>query len=131
MKTITMRIAPLLLALPLQAMAANPSEYDRLYDACVDKLGPINNAVVDACSNQVSTSAKAEITRRYKTIHARLSEANPDDAAKFEASQKAWLNYRNAHCELAGSYIGSPMYGFCPMKLNTERALELRELDGE
>lgn len=131
MKTITMRIAPLLLALPLHAMAANPSEYDQLYSACVDKHGRINNGVVEACSTEVSDRAKAEITRRYKTIHARLAEANADDAAKFEESQKAWLKYRNTHCELAGSYIGSPMYGFCPMTLNAERALELRELDGE
>lgn len=131
MKTIAWRIAPLLLGLPLQAMAASPTEYDRLYGACVDKHGSINNAVVEACSSEVSDRAKAEITRHYKAIHARLSQANAEDAAKFEESQKAWLKYRNAHCELAGSYIGSPMYGYCPMQLNAERALQLRELNGE
>lgn len=131
MKTIISLTFALLLIVPFQASAENPSEYDVMYGKCVDKNGPINNDVVAKCSGEVSEKAKKEITRRYKSIYARLLAERPEDAGHFESSQKAWLQYRNLHCDLAGSYIGSPMYGFCPMKLNAARALGLRELDGE
>jgi uncharacterized protein YecT (DUF1311 family) len=122
---------PLLLLASLGVNAETPSEYDAMYGKCVDKAGPINNEVVAECSGQVSEKAKLEITRRYKTIYARILKEKPEDAQKFESSQKAWLLYRNTQCDLAGSYVGSPMYGFCPMTLNSARALELRELDGK
>lgn len=131
MKTIPVFLLALLMLLPFQASAQTAPNYDALYSACVDEHGPINNAVVEVCSNQVSERAKAEITRHYQAVHARLSAEHPEDAAKFEESQKAWLKYRNSHCSLAGAYVGSPMYGFCPMKLNADRAAELRELSGE
>jgi uncharacterized protein YecT (DUF1311 family) len=111
--------------------AQSTSEYDVMYGKCVDESGPINNSVVAWCSGTVSDKAKSEITRRYKSIYARLLAEDPEDSGRFESSQKAWLQYRNIHCDLAGAYIGSPMYGFCPMILNSARALELRELDGE
>lgn len=111
--------------------AQTPDDYDALYSRCVDAAGPINNAVVQACSETASEHAKREINQRYRSIHARLSADNPDDAKRFEASQKAWLQYRNLHCDLAGAHIGSPMYDFCPMSLNAARASELRALDGE
>lgn len=131
MKTILIVLAALPMLLPCRANAQTAPNYDALYSACVDEHGPINNAVVEVCSNQVSERAKLEITRHYQAIHARLSADHPEDAAKFEESQKAWLKYRNTHCGLAGAYVGSPMYGYCPMKLNADRAAELRELNGE
>jgi uncharacterized protein YecT (DUF1311 family) len=128
MKTIAFGFL-LFLSMPVVAWAS--SEYDSMYDECVKKNGPINNGVVSACSEMTSEKAKQEITRRYKSIYGQLSSENPMDAKKFEISQKAWLQYRNTHCELAGAYVGSPMYAFCPMTLNSARALELRELDGK
>ncbi|MCD9031014.1 DUF1311 domain-containing protein [Luteimonas sp. Y-2-2-4F] len=119
------------LCAPVQAASAqSSSEYSAAYDDCVEAAGPINNAVVQVCASRVSERAKEEIEQRYRSIHARLRSSDPADADKFEASQKAWLTYRNAHCALAGSHIGSPMYDYCPMTLNSARALELRELDG-
>ena len=130
MKKISLGYA-LLFLVSIEANAKTPSEYDTLYNKCVDSSGPINNGVVDACSGEVSEKAKNEINRHYKAFYARLLKENVDDAKKFEVSQKAWLLYRNNHCDLTGAYIGSPMYGFCPMNLNSARALELRQLDAE
>lgn len=129
MKLASFAYAALLLPL-LTANAQTPSEYDALYGRCLEQAGPVNNTVVHMCSSKVSEKAKAEITRRYKSIYAKLLSKTPDDAKKFEASQRAWLLYRNSHCDLAGAHIGSPMYDYCPMTLNSARALELRELDG-
>ena len=131
MKIATSLVFSLQLILSFQVSAESPSEYDVMYDKCVTKYDHINNGVVAECSEEVSAKAKHEITRRYKSIYAKLLAESPEDARKFESSQKSWLQYRNLHCDLAGSYIGSPMYGFCPMNLNAARALELRELDGD
>lgn len=129
-----MRIATLgcnlLFLVSISVNAQAISEYDVMYNKCVDETGPINNSVIAVCSDVASEKAKSEITKRYRSIYDRLLTLNPEDAKKFEASQKAWLQYRNAYCGLTGSYIGPPMYGICPMRLNSLRALELRELDG-
>ena len=108
--------------------ASDPPDYDAMYSKCTNKAGTMNNSVVSACSNVVSEKAKQEITAHYKSIYRRLLEY-PKDAQRLESSQKAWIEYRDGHCSLAGSYIGSPMYDYCPMNLNSARALELRELD--
>lgn len=108
--------------------AAAPPDYDALYSKCTNKARTMNNTVVSVCSNAVSTKAKQEITAHYKSIYHRLLKY-PHDAQKLESSQKAWIEYRDGHCSLAGAYVGSPMYDFCPMNLNSARALELRELD--
>ena len=121
----------MLLLSSLAVNAQQQSEYSAIYSKCVKEAGPINNAVVEECSGTASERAKAEITSRYKSIYARLLAEAPEDAEKFEKSQKSWLQYRNLHCDLAGAYVGSPMYGYCPMQLNSARALELRELDGQ
>ncbi|RYY78125.1 MAG: DUF1311 domain-containing protein [Moraxellaceae bacterium] len=110
------------------AQPVEPPDYDAMYSKCTNKAGTMNNMVVSVCSNAVSTKAKQEITAHYKSIYHRLLKY-PHDAQKLESSQKAWIEYRDGHCSLAGAYVGSPMYDFCPMNLNSARALELRELD--
>ena len=121
-----------LLAVISQSASAQPlPDYETLYDSCVEQAGDINNSVVAMCASDVSKQAYAEVKRRYQSIYARLLNESAQDASQFSTSQKAWRKYRNTHCELAGSYIGSPMYEYCPMSLNAARALELRELDAD
>lgn len=107
------------------------NDYDAMYDECVSSSGPINNAVVYGCAEDVSAQVKKEMTELYKTLYAKLAEQSEEDAKRFEHSQMGWLKYRNGHCELKGSYVGSPMYSVCPMEMNVERVKELRELVGE
>lgn len=87
--------------------------------------------MVYECSWTASDQARADINRYYKQAYDRLAEHDPAAAANLERAQKAWISYRNAHCELATVYVGSPMAGYCPMQLNGERALQLKELAGE
>jgi uncharacterized protein YecT (DUF1311 family) len=121
----------LLLILPMhRVMAASKQavDYESMYAKCLSDIGKTNNSSVMGCSDITSDAAKKEINSLYNTIHATILVSSKDDAAKFEASQKSWLNYRNTHCNLAGSYIGTPMYSFCPMQLNIVRIVELRDL---
>lgn len=113
------------------AMNANShdlSDYDKQYSACVDRNGPINNSVVMICSEEVSERVKSDMNRYYKIAYARLASQSAEDAARLESAQRAWLIYRDTHSDLAGAYVGSPMYGYCPMELNKSRVDELREL---
>lgn len=113
------------------AHAGETSKYDSLYDDCVKEAGTMNNTVVMGCSETVSEAVKRDMNRLYDVIYARIAEQSKEDAQKFEFSQKSWLKYRNNHCELMGSYVGSPMYAYCPMQLNKARVAELTEMAGE
>ena len=127
-----LRLILVLLFLPgLAAASTAPPDHQQVYSDCLAKAGGINNGTVDACSSAASDGAKAEMTRLYRALYSKLLAENADDAAKLERTQKSWLVYRDLHCELAGSYVGSPMYSFCPMQLNIGRVIELRELLGQ
>jgi uncharacterized protein YecT (DUF1311 family) len=115
----------------LTALAAPSPDYVARYDRCLTEAGAINNAAVAGCSESVSTAVKSEINTLYVKLHTRLAQESAEDADKLERTQKAWLAYRNGQCELAASYVGSPMYGYCPMMLNIQRADQLREMLGE
>jgi uncharacterized protein YecT (DUF1311 family) len=107
------------------------ANYQALYDKCVTDNGPINNGVVDMCSNKTSDAAKKEINQLYQRLYKSFFESSPGDELKLEQAQKAWLSYRNTHCALAANHVGSPMYAFCPMQMNIQRVNELREMAGE
>lgn len=121
----------LIQTIPSISWAEAKNKYEKIYSDCIDKIGTINNGVVEACSNIASKAAKKEMNRLYNIIYKNISKQSTEDAKKFENSQKAWLKYRNNHCKLMGSYVGSPMYNYCPMQLNILRVLELQEMSGE
>lgn len=119
-------ISALLFMPTAMSAAKQPVDYQSLYDQCLSKAGQTSNTSVMGCSDITSDAAKKEMNSLYNTIYTTILLNNKEDAAKFEASQKSWLNYRNTHCNLAGSYVGTPMYSFCPMQLNIARVEELR-----
>lgn len=108
--------------------AADDVDYEQRYGQCVDKAGSINNSVVYACADEVAALAEQEIQRHYHVLMQRLNDSNPSDARVLASTQKAWTAYREKQCHLAGAYIGSPMYSYCPMQMNSSRAYELRDL---
>lgn len=108
--------------------ASQTTKLDKIYDSCLKKSGSINNSVVAGCSEMASHEAKKQINRYYNKAYNRLINEAPEDAKKLEDAQKAWIVYRDKHCALMGSYVGSPMYDYCPMQLNLARADELQEL---
>jgi uncharacterized protein YecT (DUF1311 family) len=122
----------ILLIIPIATAASTPkTDYQAMYSKCLKDAGRTNNASVTSCSNSTSDAAKLEIASLSKKIYAMLSRRDKEDAQQLQASQKAWENYRDTHCKLAGKYVGLPMYSYCPMQLNIARVNELRELAGE
>jgi uncharacterized protein YecT (DUF1311 family) len=118
-----------LLLLSGNALAAPEpkTDYDAMYSNCM-KGHNINNNILAICSSTVSVEATKEINILYKKAYSYIATKSPKDGEQFKQTQQAWLTYRNGQCALAGSYVGSPMYNYCPMLLNIARVKELREL---
>ena len=114
--------------LAFNASAETANRYDKMYDDCLKKAGTINNSIVHSCSSLVSETLNKDIDNLYRAIYQKISQISAEDAKTFKQSHKSWVEYRDNHCGLMGSYVGSPMYSYCPMQLNKKRAEEMREL---
>jgi uncharacterized protein YecT (DUF1311 family) len=123
--------ALLLLSNGVSAATNTDIDYDAIYSECLKEMGGVNNGSVDACSTYASEAAKKEMTALYRKIYKTLGADSKNDAELLEQTQRAWIAYRNGQCKLAGAYVGSPMYSYCPMRLNIARVNELWELAGE
>lgn len=117
----------------LSSVAATEEvDYELMFDDCTKNAdGPITGKL-DVCAEQISAAIDVEINDLSKKILIKLAgveNANPQDAVNsFNTAQQAWLQYRNLQCDLAGKYVGSAEYAYCPMKLGIARVKELREL---
>lgn len=107
------------------------NKFDAIYDNCLKEAGAVNNTSVMECATKTSAKAKEQINTLFRKTHQQLLSKSPENAVKFEQSQKSWVKYRNTHCDLATEYVGSPMFAYCPMKLNVLRVNELQELSGQ
>lgn len=104
------------------------SQEKSIYNQCIEKNSPINNSVVSLCASEDIQNTEKTIEQYYQQIYQQISEDNIENAKKFAKSHQAWKDYRDAHCELAGQYIGSPMYDYCPMQMNQNRIKQLVEM---
>ena len=107
------------------------NEFEKIYGTCTMTKEFMNNAVVAECSNRASDKAKSEINKQYGLLLQYLRQKSPEDVPKLEASQREWIKYRDNFCDLKGSIVGMPMYGYCRMEFNIGRAIELRALNEE
>lgn len=110
--------------------AASPDVYNQCVEQTIEKLalGNINNAVVESCSNQSRAYYEKEIVKVLDQIKKQsqidLRQERYNDIMK---SQRLWKAYVDQECQNAGSYIGSPMYAFCPMQEYGKRLDQLAE----
>ena len=115
----------------IQSAWAHEEESD-IYSQCVDKvikqqkLPGINNMVVDACSNEAVGIYQKQIVKLLDRIKQQSQTfAQPERYQKIMKSQQLWKAYVDQECSNAGDFIGSPMYGFCPME---EYSLRVKQL---
>ena len=116
-----------LLPFALQAAAVDLNDISTRYEDCL-RTNPQKLSVAAVCAEGASESAKKEMNRVYQRLYLKLQQTSQEDAQQLENAQKAWLIYRNEHCDMLGKYDGSPMYTICPMKLNIDRVAELQLL---
>ena len=116
-----------LLPFALQAAAVDLNDISTRYEDCI-RTNPQKLSAAAVCAEGASESAKKEMNRIYQRLYLKLQQTSQEDAQQLENAQKAWLIYRNEHCDMLGKYDGSPMYTICPMKLNIDRVAELQLL---
>ncbi len=116
-----------LLPFALQAAAVDLNDISTRYEDCI-RTNPQKLSAAAVCAEGASESAKKEMNRVYQRLYLKLQQTSQEDAQQLENAQKAWLIYRNEHCDMLGKYDGSPMYTICPMKLNIDRVAELQLL---
>ena len=116
-----------LLPFALQAAAVDLNDISTRYEDCI-RTNPQKLRAAAVCAEGASESAKKEMNRVYQRLYLKLQQTSQEDAQQLENAQKAWLIYRNEHCDMLGKYDGSPMYTICPMKLNIDRVAELQLL---
>lgn len=112
--------------------ATEEVDYELMFDDCTKSTdGPITGRL-GVCAEQISEAIDIEINDLSKKILLKLASvenATPQEAVNsFNMAQQSWLKYRNLQCDLAGKYLGSAQYAYCPMKLGIARVKELREL---
>lgn len=118
-----------LLPFALQAVAVDLNDISTRYEDCI-RTNPQKLSAAAVCAEGASESAKKEMNRVYQRLYLKLQQTSQEDAQQLENAQKAWLIYRNEHCDMLGKYDGSPMYTICPMKRNIDRVAELQLLLG-
>jgi len=106
-------------------------DYELMFNNCTkNSEGPITGKLV-VCSESVSKKIDIEIEVLSNQVKSKLANTENGNAKKavssFNVAQQSWLKYKKLQCELAGEYVGSPMYTYCPMKLGIIRVKELRE----
>lgn len=113
---------------------AAPEQTTDLYSQCVDKtiaelkLSNINNAVVGICSTQTQAIYAKKIVKILDKIKTQSQQDQQTERYQdIMKSQQLWKHYVDQECQNAGAYIGSPMYGFCPMQKYGERVEQLQE----
>lgn len=119
------------------AYAGDQNTSDDAYSRCVDQtiekweLGGINNAVVESCSNQTKAIYEKKIVKLLDQIKQQSAKyQQPERYKDIMNSQQLWKSYVDQECSNAGAYIGSPMYGFCPMTEYGKRVEQLQEYAG-
>lgn len=110
--------------------AASPDVYNQCVEQTIEKLalGSINNAVVESCSNQSRAYYEKEIVKVLDQIKKQSQiDHQQERYTDIMKSQRLWKAYVDQECQNTGSYIGLPMYAFCPMQEYGKRLDQLTE----
>lgn len=102
-----------------------PSEPEAEAAPCDDAL---TQRELNECSAEDYADADAELTRIYDSL---MAEASGDEEERLRAAQRAWLPFRDAHCETkAALYEGGSIQPLirasCLANVTRERTEHLR-----
>jgi uncharacterized protein YecT (DUF1311 family) len=107
-----------------QLLAATENEFSKEYSDCLDKSGGVTGEML-ACSDAEIRRQDALLNANYKKLMSKLSRARQKALLK---AQRAWLKFREAHCDFVGSGEGTAAvlgYSSCLLNMTAERAKEL------
>ena len=77
---------------------------------------------MDRCDFRIFNDAEKRLNKGYELLRSKLDER---EKSVLEQSQRAWLAFRDANCELASSFA----HRQCMTRMTWERISELRNYD--
>ena len=109
----------LLMNLVSASFAAEPSEQ---FSSCMDDSGGVTASMLD-CIGQENQRVDGELNALWQT---ELPKQDADFKDMLRASQRAWIAYRDATCDVEGAqYEGGSLagvaYSDCHRQLTTDR----------
>jgi uncharacterized protein YecT (DUF1311 family) len=119
-----------ILALLISAAVMQPVDADPLETACYDR-DPSQQAL-NRCAGDAFERADQALNAQWKEVLDTYGESAETKKLLLD-SQRAWLKYRDAHCELAASdSVGGSMWPMlnsgCLASMTRKRTRELKEL---
>jgi len=114
-----------------QALEKYRVQYGKCIEAktagVVASYGDMQLARVD-CGLAADEAAKRDLYVSFRQLE-RWFDANAEARAELLRGQRAWIEYRDAHCSLKERLVGQQLVQlFCNLELDARRAAELREL---
>lgn len=111
----------------------------RAADSCVEAAGTPSTMVQSECGASALEAWKTRLNQNYDALVAAYAATDPEaekmpggaaQAPLLEASQKAWLAWRDAQCTYVESFMqggsgAGPLRLFCELELTGRRAVEL------
>jgi uncharacterized protein YecT (DUF1311 family) len=107
-----------------QLLAATDDDLSKEYSECMDKSGGVTGEML-ACNDAEIRRQDALLNANYKKLMSKLSGARQKALLK---AQRAWLKFREAHCDFVGSGESTAAilgYSSCLLTMTAERAKEL------
>jgi len=87
-----------------------------------------SQAALNECYGKAYKKSDAELNKVFKTLQNRADDA--DLKKKLVQSQRAWIAFRNAECDMqtvGGGSISGMAYSICLSDLTTERVNDLKK----
>ncbi|MBR7651076.1 lysozyme inhibitor LprI family protein [Brucella oryzae] len=87
-----------------------------------------SQAALNECYGKAYKKSDAELNKIFKTLQRRADDA--DLKKKLVQSQRAWIAFRDAECDMqtvGGGSISGMAYSICLSDLTTERVNDLRK----
>jgi uncharacterized protein YecT (DUF1311 family) len=109
------------------AVAAD-REFNKEFDACMDKAGGVTPAMIDCISAELRRQ-DALLNENYRKLMASLSAKRKK---VLQEAQRAWLKFRDANCDFYDDPDGGTAARVdaneCVLNATTDRAKELAQL---
>ena len=115
------------------APASDPTaKYQAIYDKCIESNQAEDvvefNEAISLCIEKATSLAKADLNSTYKALYDSLiRDERTYDAGELEKAQKAWIAYRDSHCEFSRYFIGQQGVDRCYLRMTAERAAEISD----
>ena len=111
----------LLAALLAGALPVAAASFDAQHDSC-QASHPEDRAALALCLQDAALAANLRVDEHYSALRQGLKG---DPARRLLTAQRAFVNFRNAHCTAIGRAVDNVAWQACNLRLTLERLAQL------